>query len=77
MPTYLFKHRQTGEVTEVALPIAEREAYADSHPELERIFAMPMIVSGVDGQRRCDEGFKDLLRRMKKHNIGSTINIPS
>lgn len=75
MPIYQFQHRDTGDVIDVPMPMADRDAYAAAHPELERLYTqMPAIVSGVDGLRRCDEGFKDILRRIKRHNPGSTID---
>jgi hypothetical protein len=34
-----------------------------------------MIVSGVDGLRRPDDTFKDMLKEMKKKNPGGNINV--
>ena len=34
MPTYTFKHKETGEITEVVMKIAELDPYRDANPHI-------------------------------------------
>jgi hypothetical protein len=54
---------------------SELEALLEANPHLSQQLSAPKIVSGVDGLRRIDSGFKDLLKRIKKNNRKSTINV--
>ncbi len=38
MPTYTFKHKETGEVQEVVLRMSELDSYKANNPQYERVF---------------------------------------
>jgi hypothetical protein len=78
MPTYRFKNKDTGEEFEDFMMISELDEYLQNNPNLEQmVFGAPMISSGR-GMNKPDQGFRDLLKDMKKkHSKGisrSTIN---
>ena len=66
MPTYGFKNKKTGKKFETFMSISERDIYLKEHPEIEPILSFPTIVSGVDGLRKTDDNFRDILRNIKK-----------
>lgn len=50
----------------------EREEYLKENPRIEQTLSKVTIVSGVDGIRKPDNGFRDLLKEMKKtHKKGN------
>ena len=68
MPTYDFKNKKTDKVYEKKMTIAERDQFLKDNPDLESIMGRPMIVTGVDGLRKPDDSFRDILRNIdKKH----------
>lgn len=73
MPLYDFEDRDTGEVFELNLKIAEKEDFLKANPNLRQIIHAPVIVSGVDGQRRVDDGFKDVLSKIAEQNPQSNF----
>ena len=48
--------------------MSERDQYLKDNPHLEPVPTMSAIVSGVAGVRRTDDGFKDVLRNIKKNH---------
>lgn len=69
MPTYSFKNKETGDIAEVKLPMAELDKFKANHPEVELVIVSSTdIVSGVAGTRKMDDNFKDLLKNIKKHS---------
>ena len=75
MPTYDFKNKKTGKVYEKRMTIAERNQYVKDNPHLEQMITFPKIVSGVDGLRKPDDSFRDILRNIdKKHKGGRKGN---
>ena len=77
MPTYQFKNNETGEEYQLSMKISEREEYLKANPHVTQLPCAPLIHSGR-GMQKPDDGFRDLLREMKKkHSRGisrSTIN---
>ena len=74
MPTYNFRDKETGEVSEEIMKMADREPYLKTNPNLEQILEMPRIVSGVAGARHSDDNFKDVLRNIKHHHKKATFD---
>mgnify|MGYP003627235764 CR=1 FL=1 len=74
MPTYNFRDKETGEVSEEIMKMADREPYLKTNPNLEQILEMPRIVSGVAGARKSDDNFKDVLRNIKHHHKKATFD---
>jgi hypothetical protein len=78
MPTYSFKNKETGDIADVKMPMAELDAFKARHPEVEQVIvsSTPEIVSGVDGTRKWDTNFRELMTNIKKHaGRKNTINI--
>jgi hypothetical protein len=78
MPTYRFFNNETGEEHEDFMSISALDEYLKSNPNIVQLVnGAPMISSGR-GMNKPDEGFRDILREMKKKNskgiTGSTIN---
>lgn len=71
MPTYNFRNKD-GDVHTEFLRMSELDPFLADHPELELVPSAPAIISGVN--LKPDNGFRDLLKRMKKTNPGSKIN---
>jgi len=73
MPTYIIKNKQTGKSKDIFMTISDMEKMINSNPHLSLGLTAPRIVSGVDGLRRTDDTFNDMLKEIKKKNRGSTI----
>lgn len=78
MPTYKFLNNDTGEEFEEFMTISALDEYLKNNPHLTQLInGAPMIHSGR-GMKKPDDGFKDLLKDMKKKHSGgitkSTIN---
>jgi len=74
MPTYSFRNKDTGDVFDVLLKLAERQPFLDANPELEQVHTgAPKIVSGVAGQYKPDEGFNELLSKIGEANPHSPL----
>jgi len=74
MPTYDFRNKKTGEITEVMITIAERDQFLKDNPDIEQCIGMPQIVSGVAGARKSDDNFKDVLRNIKHNHPKATFD---
>lgn len=67
MPTYNFRDLESGEVTEVMMKISELDDYKQQNPHLQQFLtAAPGLSSdGGGGGLRIDNGFNDVLKRIK------------
>lgn len=76
MPTYNFRHRETGEITEVILSISGREEYLLANPHLEQVhLGAPSMGDPVRlGLKKPDSNFRDVLKNIKSKHRRSTIN---
>ncbi len=72
---YDLLNTDTNEETEVLMKWSELQTYLSENPNIKLLPAAPAIVSGVAGRMRTDEGFKDVLRTIKRNNRGSTIDV--
>jgi len=76
MPTYNFENIETGEVVTDMMTIAQMEQHLKNNSNLRLMIGLPQIVSGVESKRnKPPESFRDLLKNIKKHNRGSTMNV--
>lgn len=70
---YTFKNKETGEEQDYEMHNTEIEQFTADHPELERVFVFPGMVSqtGTQGVRtKLPSGFKDVMKNMeKKHPL--------
>ena len=78
MPTYRFLNNENGEEFEEFMTISALDDYLKNNPHLTQLInGAPMIHSGR-GMKKPDNGFRDLLKDMKKKHSGgiskSTIN---
>ena len=78
MPTYKFLNNNTGEEFDEFMTISSLDKYLIDNSHLTQLVnGAPMIHSGR-GMNKPDNGFRDLLKEMKKNNSkgikGSTIN---
>ena len=61
MPTYRFRNKETDEVTELVMKIAELDTYREANPNLETIITAPMICDPVRvGARKPDKKFTNV-----------------
>lgn len=75
MPLYTIKDTKTGHQEVVNMAYSELERFLKLNPNKSHVLSAPRIVTGVAGQRRPDEGFRDILRNIKKNNRRSTMNV--
>ncbi len=75
MPTYQFRDKETGEVTEVHMSFTVLNKYKDDNPHLEQYHdSFPGLVSSAGVKNPVPDGFRDVLKSIKKANFGSNIN---
>lgn len=75
MPTYNFRNKETGEVTEEFMKIAEYDDFLESHPELERYYASSDSLDIISGHaQKPDDNFRDILRRIKHKHAHTNVN---
>jgi putative FmdB family regulatory protein len=82
MPNYDFRCTVCGHIFELNVPIANRDdgrlcpvcpVFDQKMCRVERVIAAPGF-SHLMGGPKVPEGFKDVLRRIKKNNAGSLID---
>ena len=80
MPTYRFHNEDTGEEFEEFMMISELDSYLKNNPNLTQMLnGVPGIGDSVRlGMKKPDNGFRDVLREIKKRNSRgiskSTVN---
>lgn len=74
MPTYTFKHVDTGDTQEVVLPMSKLQAFKEANPDLTQIITAGTPIVRNSGKLKPDNGFRDVLKSIKKANIHSNIN---
>ncbi len=73
MPTYLFKNTETNEEFEEFMSISVRDTYLADNPHIiQLVFGFPSIGYNTN-MRKPDDGFRDVLRSMKKSHRRSKI----
>lgn len=77
MPTYSFKNTDTDEIFDLTLKMAEREQYLADNPHIKQTFtsSAKIVDPYVTGHTKTSDGFNDLLKNMKRHHRGSTIQV--
>jgi len=71
MPTYNFHNNSTGEEYALFLTLSEREEYLKNNPHITQMVGAPALHSGR-GIKKPDQGFRDLLKHIKKGNEKGT-----
>ena len=78
MPTYKFLNNETGEEHEDFMSISALDEFLKSNPHVTQLVNGAPAISSGRGMGKPDNGFRDLLKDMKKkHSQGlsrSTIN---
>lgn len=76
MPTYNFKNKETGEIIEKRMYMADREKFLEENPEFEQVHLSGLnAVSGVSIKNKVPDGFRDVLKNIKSNHYKSTIDI--
>lgn len=76
MPTYEFRNKQTGEVTEHVMRIADLDAFKEANPHLERAITQAPAFTGdhISAVKKYDTGFKEVLQKIHERTPGSQLN---
>lgn len=81
MPLYVFYDSELDETFELIMKYDDKVKFLESNPNLKERIGAPNIVSGVDGLRKPDGGFDELLSRIGEANphtpLGRTVNTHS
>lgn len=77
MPTYTMRNRKTDETVDMVLSLSEREKFLEENPDWEQCLSAPKTVTTtISTLRRAGDGFKDVLREIKKKSgRDNTINL--
>lgn len=65
MPTYTFKNKITNEETDRFISYNEYDKFVEENSDLERVFKPVRIVAGTGFNIKTDNGFRDVLKRIK------------
>ena len=75
MPTYEFRDKDTGETFEKRMSMLDLDKYKEDNPNLEQYHSTyPGLVADAAIKDKRPDGFKDVLKSIKKANPGSTID---
>jgi predicted nucleic acid-binding Zn ribbon protein len=74
MPTYEFRNKDTGEVTEVFMKMSAKDQYLIDNPHLEQTMTQAPAFSGDHITLRKDNGFKEVLQKIHERTPGSVLN---
>ena len=74
MPTYEFRNKDTGEVTELFMKISDREQYLKDNPHLEQTMTQAPAFAGDHITIKKDTGFKEVLQKIHEKTPGSQLN---
>jgi predicted nucleic acid-binding Zn ribbon protein len=74
MPTYDFRNKQTGEVTEYIMRMSELDAFKQSNPHLEQTITRAPAFAGDHITIKKDTGFKEVLQRIHEKTPGSQLD---
>lgn len=74
MPTYSFKHNETGEIVEHFMSYSNKLKWLEDNPEYSSYFPSPPgLVSGVNANLKMDDGFKDKLHQIAEAHPNSAL----
>lgn len=76
MPTYSFLNKETDEEFDIILSMSELDRYKSDNPHLEQLikFAPALADPTRLGLRKPDNGFRDVLKKVKSAHRGAKIN---
>ncbi len=70
MPTYEFRNKDTGEVTEVFMKMSAKEQYLIENPNLEQTMTQAPAFTGDHIILKKDSGFKEVLQKINERVPG-------
>lgn len=70
MPTYEFRNKETGEVTERFMSMSAREQFLVDNPHLEQTITRAPAVAGDHITIKKDTGFKEVLQKINERVPG-------
>lgn len=74
MPTYNFRHKETGEEQEVLMKISELDEWKENNPEwIQFLTGAPKITRGTT-KGNYDTGFKEVLQKIDERVPGGMKN---
>lgn len=74
MPTYEFRNKQTGEVTEQWMKMSEKDAFLTNNPHLEQTMTKAPAFAGDHITIKKDTGFKEVLQKIHERTPGSQLD---
>jgi len=75
MPTYSFKNTLTGDISDITLRITELDTYRENNPHLSLHHSSSANIVRNSGKLKPDDGFRDVLKSIKKASgRGANIN---
>ena len=75
MPVYDFRNKETGEVFEKAMKIADKQQYLDDNINIEQVHSALTLGDPVRlGVRKASGGFKEVLQKIHSRAPGSNLN---
>jgi hypothetical protein len=76
MPTYSFRNKDTGEIFDKVMRIADRDEFLTQNPNLESIITGAPAFTGdhISVVRKYDTGFKEVLQKIHERTPGSELN---
>lgn len=76
MPTYNFKHKVTGEDSEVFLKMSELTEFKASNPDLTQVISGGAVCSSINigNGINKDGGFREVLQKIHKRTPGSVLD---
>ena len=74
MPIYQYKNEKTGEVSDKFMSISDMEQFEIDNPHMKKMIQPVAFGDAMRmGVKKTDDSVNDLMKRIKKHNAGSTI----
>lgn len=68
MPTYEFRNKLTGEVTEHFMKISAKDEFLAANPHLEQTMTQAPAFAGDHITLKKDSGFKEVLQKINERN---------
>lgn len=74
MPTYDFRNKETGDVFEKFMKIADKEQYLLDNSNIEQTILSAPAFTGDHVVLKKDTGFKEVLQKIHERTPGSQLN---
>ena len=75
MPTYDFRDKTTGEITERIMKIADKDQFLIDNPHLEQVLlTAPQVNADPIGSNQHGKAFREVLNKIHNKTPGSTLN---